>query len=703
MILFSARSWVFATRTFVALLLTLYVAFSLNLEKPYWAAMTVYIVSQPQTGGLRSKSIYRFIGTLIGAAVSVVLVPTLVDAPELLALMLALWVGLCLYISLLDRTPRSYVFMLAGYTAAFIGFPAVTDPAGIFGSAVSRVEEIGIAIVITTMIGSLVFPVSIAPLLNGCLDRWSRDTHHWTEAALGGDAASRGLMAADIAEADRLAGNLVYDPSGLSRAGRQFGDLRARMLLFLPTLSSIGDHVRELGRLPGGVSPAMRRLLDNMLAWNRTGHGSGEDARRLHRETFDLMPVLTSTPAWRDVLTSALLLRLREAIELMQDCRALRRYLAGGASGPVPHLRHAVTRAGRAQHVDHGMAALSALAAVLAVLACCAAWIALGWPAGAMAVQMAAVACSFFAAMDDPVPMIRNFTWQAIIGLLIAIAYVYAILPAASSFEMLALALAPVYLLAGLMMTSPRFYFWGLGTAVNTAVMMGLQGRYTADMAATLNSGIAVVTGMSIAAMLTALLRSVGAGWIARRIMRANRTDLVALARLRDIGARMAAAQRNRLADAMLDRLVLLAPRLAAVGQNPRQAAERALVELRLGLNLIDVPRFRRGLPDSCAGSITRMLADLDRHFAGLARHGDMPAPGPLLAGLDASIAAVGGMPAGHRQVRLLLALVGVRRNLFPGAAPPDFFVSMPAAPLPAAPALAAPALAAPVPATSAA
>ncbi len=82
------------------------------------------------------------LGTLIGAVAAVAMVPNLVDAPELLVLALASWTALCLYVSLFDRTPRSYVFMLGGYTAALIGFPAVSDPASIFDLAIARVEEI---------------------------------------------------------------------------------------------------------------------------------------------------------------------------------------------------------------------------------------------------------------------------------------------------------------------------------------------------------------------------------------------------------------------------------------------------------------------------------------------------------------------------------------------------------------------------------
>jgi hypothetical protein len=47
------------------------------------------------------------------------------DAPELTTLAIILWVALCVFVSLLDRTPRSYMFVLSGYTAALIGFPSV--------------------------------------------------------------------------------------------------------------------------------------------------------------------------------------------------------------------------------------------------------------------------------------------------------------------------------------------------------------------------------------------------------------------------------------------------------------------------------------------------------------------------------------------------------------------------------------------------
>src|SRR3954453_4192976 len=127
--------WVFSIKTFAGAMLALWIALRMGLERPYWAMATAYIVAQPLTGAMRSKSAYRFYGTMLGAVATLVLIPNLVDAPVLLITCLSLWVGGCIYFAVLDRTPRSYVFLLAGYSAALIGFPLVDAPGTVWDVA----------------------------------------------------------------------------------------------------------------------------------------------------------------------------------------------------------------------------------------------------------------------------------------------------------------------------------------------------------------------------------------------------------------------------------------------------------------------------------------------------------------------------------------------------------------------------------------
>ena len=84
----------FAVKTFAGAMAALYFSLWLGLENPYWALATSFIVAQPFAGALRSKALYRFYGTLLGGTAAVALVPNLVNAPVLLSLALALWIGL---------------------------------------------------------------------------------------------------------------------------------------------------------------------------------------------------------------------------------------------------------------------------------------------------------------------------------------------------------------------------------------------------------------------------------------------------------------------------------------------------------------------------------------------------------------------------------------------------------------------------------
>ena len=167
-------------------MLALSIAFWLDMPRPYWAMTSVYITSNPLTGATRSKALYRMLGTLIGAAGTIALVPNLVDAPELLSLAIALWVGVFLYFSLIDGTPRAYVFLLSGYTVALLGFPIISAPQLTFDIVSSRVQEIMLGIVCASVVSTLVMPAErrlrncsksgrlarrCAPARHGCPDR----------------------------------------------------------------------------------------------------------------------------------------------------------------------------------------------------------------------------------------------------------------------------------------------------------------------------------------------------------------------------------------------------------------------------------------------------------------------------------------------------------------------------------------------------
>lgn len=200
------RDVVFSLKTFAAAMLALFVALYFDLQNPYWAVGTVYIVSHPLSGASTSKAIYRLLGTAIGGAMTVILIPNLVNSPVLLTLAISLWMGICLAISLLDRTPRSYTFMLAGYTTALTGFPIVDSPDTAFTYVTARVIEIAVGIICAALVSRLVFPRHAGPVLADRIDAWMKDATTLATATLKGErsdpelASTAQKMAADAVD-----------------------------------------------------------------------------------------------------------------------------------------------------------------------------------------------------------------------------------------------------------------------------------------------------------------------------------------------------------------------------------------------------------------------------------------------------------------------------------------------------------------------
>ena len=145
----------FAIRTWLTAMLALYIAFALQLESPYWAWLTVWIVALPTPGMLLSKSLYLVLGTIAGAFFGITLIALFAQTPELFVLGLAVLVGGCTVASNLLTNFRAYGAVLAGYTAGIISSGAFDAPDQVFFIGMARTAAL------LTGIGCSIFVSSI--------------------------------------------------------------------------------------------------------------------------------------------------------------------------------------------------------------------------------------------------------------------------------------------------------------------------------------------------------------------------------------------------------------------------------------------------------------------------------------------------------------------------------------------------------------
>ena len=638
----SWRDAVFSLKTFAAAALALFVAFRIDLPQPSWALTTVYVVAQPLAGMVIAKSIYRVIGTVVGAVVSLLLVALFSNSPELFCSALALWIGACTALSIYLRdAPQAYAGVLSGYSAAIIGLPAALAPETAFDFAVARCLEIILGIACGTLIHHVVFPQRAGDALIKALSATLPSMADWIENALrgsGDDAkrlADRRRMIADVVSLDLLRVFGGFDSARIRRMAGVIRQFEGKLLSLLALLVSIGDRFAALARSRPDIAARLRPMLQKAsrhvaetadLPTLAQSPQESAAAAALRAEIDAMLPPQSALRDDAEVFPiRSILLRLRDVVELWHQAVWIRTHIEAGIHPPaaesVPAFR---------PYRDLPFALTGGAISAVTVLGASAFWIASGWVEGATAVTFAGIMCAIMGARDDPAAAARQFLQMTLVGAAIAAGYVLLVLPAQQSFGELLLVLAPFYLLCGLFLNSPRTVPATLPVIFAAGGLIGISRTMTYDFAAFLNTVAGYVVGIAIGVAALGLLRPLGAELAVQRLTRGILRDLAAAAGGR---LRTRAAFESRSFERINAVLARLDPMLA----EQRATMQGALASLRVGLNMLVLRAARDDASSDAATSAARALDALRNHFAAAARGRSTASPLPLLAALRAS------------------------------------------------------------------
>lgn len=666
--LFTLDEAVFSIKCYASAMLALYISYTIGLPRPFWAALTAYVVvvPHPWAGAVRSKAIFRLCGTVLGSSAVVYIVPHLSNYPVLMTAAMALWVGGCLYLSLLDRTPRAYIFMLAGYTAALVGFPSVNDPSLVFDTAVARVEEIGLGILCGALVQSIVLPTGIEPVIMRQLNAALATAKTWIQETLlrvnqSSIETDRRALAANITGLRVLSAHIPFESGHISWTSHAIGALQDNLVAATPLVSSIGDRLEALNVQQEPLPEPVSHVLEQVSAWlDRPNDASEPGNAGLRQEIESVGGEVNGQSTWRELLLFSLLTRLRELVVVCERGRKLRTAVDKGLRGePVRQERRKTRRTDL--HLDHGIALLSAFAALVAISLCCTFWYFTAWTNGSSAAMMAAVFISFFATTDNPVPFIRQFLTYTILSIPVSAVYLLAILPAIHSFEMLALTIFPVAFICGLFLQRPTRALKAMAFLFGVLGAFALQDTHTSDLVSFSDGMLGQVFGITMAAVVSAIIRTIGVENSVRRLHAANARDLAGLARSPGF------AKTRRFDTRMLDRVGLLQARLAAVPPREGERASDALQQLRTGSDIAALQDARqRSRPADIA--LRPTLTALAQYFERNPSK-DAAADEALLQNIDRSIFVALDTPAlADTRTQSVVALVGIRRTLFPDA-----------------------------------
>jgi uncharacterized membrane protein YccC len=558
-----------------------------GLEQPQWALMTAFIVAQPLSGMVVQKGLARLLGTLVGTFMSVVMVGLFAQMPWLFIGGLALWLALCTAASTMLRSAWAYSFVLAGYTVAIIGLPAIDQPLTVFDQAVARCTEISLGILCATLVSALLWPQRVErQLAQQARTAWQAGVKAASQALRGEPEARRGLlevlgrivavdaqrehawfegnrgrqraMALRVLSRDLL--SVLRLARGVERQWRQLDEQQARALL--PWL----DRVRELldGELPDDLSAL------------------GEQLREAAQE-----PQLTAEQQFCLARLAVLLQRLQEASQ------ALRAVERGEAPVDAP--------AALSWHRDWQTAMVYGARSALTFLVLSAFWLATGWTAASGALLLATVVCSLFASRENAAQIGMMFLRGIFVALPVAFFVGQIVLPQLSGFAMLCLALGVPLFFAALGMASPSLGATATSFSLHFIVLCAPQNSMRYDVAFFFNEAQAILIGVGCAVMAFHLIGLRDPVWHGRRLLKATLEDLARLTR------RSLAGAENWFGGRIADRLLLLARHYPALPSRSRSRWDDGVASLDIGDELLHLR--------ACLAAADTPLGLAEEHF----------------------------------------------------------------------------------------
>jgi uncharacterized membrane protein YccC/class 3 adenylate cyclase len=526
--------WIFAAKTTASALIALLVAFTFNLDQPYWGLLTVFIVAQPQSGLVLAKSFYRIIGTVIGAAVALLFVALFAQERVLFLGALALWVGLCTFGSQYARNFAAYSFVLSGYTAAIVGISGALDAGNAFYIATGRVTEISLGIIATATVSHIVLPSSLAASLWRAVAEAHAGLADYGIALLGdGDASPlRAKLLGQAIAIENLRASAIFEDREIRDRSDSLRLLVAALINVVGVAQLLSRQLGALGRTDAatvaGIDYAIAEATAAIKGWRVAAIDTAELSRCLLRVRARL-PRVRQLCRDQCLPDEEVIQRIAVSARLREFFAALTLYaevyeVFVSAEKPAPR------RIGFAHSNDPVATLWTGLRAALAVFLVSGFWILTNWPHGSTAAILGAVATARLATMGSAVPIAVAATLIFALSTIPAFIIVEILLPFAEGFEMFALAVAPMLFLCAFLMAQKRTYLIGFFSALLFASGGQFLNKMAYDPVGLINTSIAAVVAAAVAMMLWAVVAPATPEAARRRFVDAARQALARIA-----------------------------------------------------------------------------------------------------------------------------------------------------------------------------
>ncbi|MEK1906025.1 MAG: FUSC family protein, partial [Pseudomonas sp.] len=532
-----------------------------------WALMTAIIVAQPLSGMVVQKGMARLLGTLVGTCMSVLFMGLFAQAPWLFLLVMALWMGLCTAASTLLRSAWAYAFVLSGYTVAIICLPAISHPLAVFDQAVARCTEICLGILCATASSALLWPQRVElQLAQQARLTWQAGMQAVSGALSGAAQGRQGLLEVlgRIVAVDAQREHAWFEGERGRQRGRALRVLTRDLLSLLRLARGVARQWRQLSPVEAlGLAPWLSEVQAALAEPQQADLPALRERLRLESQDARHPPLRQFCLARLGVLVRQFLLA-REALQAVE--------LGVAPKDAPPPL---------SWHRDVQTALFYGLRSALTFIVLSAFWLLSAWPSASGALLMAVVLCSLFASRENATQIGMGFLRGVLYALPVAFVVGQLLLPQWSGFPLLCLALGVPLLFGALGMAQPALAGTSTAFCLQFITLCAPQNNMVYDVASFLNSGIAMLIGVSCAVLAFRLVSLQSPVWHGRRLLRASLDDLARLT------SRTLPGADNWFGGRIADRLLQLARHYPVLPSETRSRWDDGVACLDLGDELL--------------------------------------------------------------------------------------------------------------------
>ncbi|MFT8717796.1 MAG: FUSC family protein [Acetobacter sp.] len=469
----------YALRTTLASLIALGIALWWELGSPQWAPLTVWMIAQGSRGKSLAKARWHMFGMVVGTVVAFALVASTPQQPLLFILLLSAAIGSLCFIGTLLPGPasmanyRMHGMRASGFTVSIISLDGVADPDHIFQIAMARATYITLGIVCETVISSLFQFRLNQRARNRLVDNYvsaMQPTAHTLAALLGGDRNALRTSAEMMGTLASLGDQIEFAEIEMGRHGRE-GDHARAALAGVASLFSRGLDLAALMDDPATYGPYWRRLAAGTCSFLQALPERLRDADEFPAIMAELaelqatsrvdaatclereMDMVTNPPV--NVALETVITREGQAVhvlgDMLDELRASLTQFDASRNPPLHDHFHYPIETWRDWHQATG----NSLRAGVSMFVAGVIWITTAWPQGLFFLMFVGIINSLFSTLETPAVATRAFLHGTLMVIVVATFMAFLVMPAISTYEMMAMCFIPVMLAGGLAFSNP--------------------------------------------------------------------------------------------------------------------------------------------------------------------------------------------------------------------------------------------------------